>query len=440
MTHAAPMVAQPPRQTLPDAHGGAHVWRYGALGMPLAFVALPLYLQLPNHYARAFGVSLAALGLVLLAARVFDAVIDPWIGRWLDRLYARSPRRVLRVGAWSAGVLALAFALMFAPPAGAPTLVLAWLCVTLLVAYGAYSVLSVAHQSWGAMLGGDALARSRIVAWREGFGLAGVLVAAVLPAWLGFGVTSVVLAALLAIGWMAWQGSQHPQPQDCARTQTPAQPSAFASVRPFALPAFRWLVAVFALNGIASAIPATLVLFFIQDRLRAPAALEPLFLLVYFLAAALALPLWLRVVARLGLARTWLVGMALAVAVFVWAWTLGQGEVAAFFLICALSGVALGADLSVPPAMLAGVIGAAGHRGLGDGRYFGWWNFTAKLNLALAAGLALPLLGWAGYRPGTTDPEALDALALAYCLLPCGLKLAAAALLHLGFIREERST
>ena len=45
-------------------------WRsgvsYGALGLPLAFVALPLYVVLPNHYAVEFGVPLAALGGVLL--------------------------------------------------------------------------------------------------------------------------------------------------------------------------------------------------------------------------------------------------------------------------------------------------------------------------------------------------------------------------------------
>ena len=61
-------------------------WRYGLLGLPLAFVALPLYVQLPNHYAREFGVPIAALGAVLLGARLFDAVLDPWIGVLTDRL------------------------------------------------------------------------------------------------------------------------------------------------------------------------------------------------------------------------------------------------------------------------------------------------------------------------------------------------------------------
>ncbi|RYY52069.1 MAG: MFS transporter, partial [Comamonadaceae bacterium] len=54
--------------------------RYGLLGMPLAFVALPLYVLLPNHYARDFGVPLAALGLMLLGARLVDALIDPLLG------------------------------------------------------------------------------------------------------------------------------------------------------------------------------------------------------------------------------------------------------------------------------------------------------------------------------------------------------------------------
>lgn len=45
-------------------------------------------------------------------------------------------------------------------------------------------------------------------------------------------------------------------------------------------------MAVFVLNGVASAVPATLVIFFIRDRLQVP-AWEPLFLGSYFAAAAL---------------------------------------------------------------------------------------------------------------------------------------------------------
>ena len=38
---------------------------YGLLGLPLAFVALPVYVHLPNVYAQQYGVTLAALGVML---------------------------------------------------------------------------------------------------------------------------------------------------------------------------------------------------------------------------------------------------------------------------------------------------------------------------------------------------------------------------------------
>ena len=59
---------------------------YGLLGLPLAFVALPVYVHLPNLYAQQYGVPLAALGGVLLISRTVAAVVDPWLGRWGDSL------------------------------------------------------------------------------------------------------------------------------------------------------------------------------------------------------------------------------------------------------------------------------------------------------------------------------------------------------------------
>jgi Na+/melibiose symporter-like transporter len=411
-------------------------WRdgmlYGLLGLPLAFVALPLYVVLPNHYAREFGVPLATLGTVLLGARLFDAFIDPLIGRATDRLFAHSTRAVLGVGAVAALVLAAGFALLFFPPTRTPGALVLWATLMLVLTYAAYSALSVAHQSWGAMLGGDAALRSRIVSWREGLGLVGVLAASVLPAVAGLGVTAVAFTLLLGIGWLAWSRARAPTPR------TDAMPANIWL--PFSRPDFRRLLGVFMLNGIASAVPATLVLFFIQDRLQAPPKLEPVFLIAYFLCAALSIPLWLKAVHHFGLARCWLAGMVLAMSVFIWATQLGAGDIAAFVIVCALSGVALGTDLALPGAMLAGVIANAGDRGQAEGAYFGWWNFATKLNLALAAGLALPLLGVFGYAPGTRDPQGLQALVAAYCLLPCILKLGAALALYFTIIRRGTPT
>jgi len=410
--------------------------RYGLMGLPLAFVALPLYVVLPNHYAREFGASLVSLGAVLLAVRLADTLIDPLLGRWADHLHARPTRAgathpTLRWAALLALALCTGFALLFYPPArwqGQSGPLLLWLAASLLLTTLAYSALTILHQAWGARLGGNADYRSRVVAWREGLALLGVIIASISPLALGISATVALLVIASGLGWWAWRSSQVP-PQTTA--QAPALAHGVAALwLPWQRTGFQRLMAVFLLNGIASAVPATLLLFFVQDRLQAPASVQPLFLGSYFVCAALSIPLWVRLVPRLGLARTWLVGMLLAVLVFAGAALLGAGDVAAFVLVCALSGVALGSDLALPAALLAGVIQRSGDSGHAEGAYFGWWAFAAKLNLALAAGLALPVLGWLGYQPGSTDPDALAVLTLAYCVLPCVLKTLAALLLY----------
>lgn len=414
----------------------AQAWRYGLMGLPLAFVALPLYVLLPNHYAREFGVPLATLGALLLATRLADALIDPLLGRLSDRLYRRSPATLLAWAALACGLMGAGFALLFFPPLRSGDGLLVVSAVLLMLTYASFSAVTLSHQAWGALLGGDALRQSRLVAWREGLGLVGVLLASVAPVLWGLDVMVGLFWGTLLLGWLAWRAA--PRPAADAITGTVAE--AGDLWQPWQRAPFRRLLAVFMLNGIASAVPATLVLFFVQDRLQASASMEPLFLGSYFLSAALSMPLWLAAVRRFGLARSWLGGMGLAVAVFVWASTLGSGDAWLFIAICVLSGAALGADLVMPGAMLAGLIARAGDLGRTQGAYYGWWNFATKLNLALAAGLALPLLGFYGYAPGAREPQALQALTIAYCLLPCVLKLAAGALLYSSFIHRKGSS
>ncbi len=405
--------------------------RYGWLGLPLAFVALPLYVILPKHYADAFGVPLAALGAVLLGARLLDAFADPWIGRWSDAWLGHSARRAWWVAALAAVALAIGFHGLFFPMVTGTSALLVWCAALLAVTYVSFSVVTVVHQAWGARLGGDEPQRARIVAWREGLALAGVMVATILPSALGLGATSIAFAALLAAGMAFLATAPQPPPSGPSDVVVPMS-------LPFHSVQFRKLLAIYLLNGIASAIPATLVLFFIDDRLQANAQ-QPMFLAAYFAAGALSIPVWVRAVKRFGLPRTWLVGMLLAIAVFAWAALLGTGDVVGYLAVCVLSGVALGADLTVPSAMVAGIIQREGHGRQAEGAYFGWWNFATKLNLALAAGVALPALQWFGYAPGSQSPEALHALMLAYCVLPCVLKAAAVGLLYFLWIKPAEA-
>ena len=418
------------------AFSASNGWRYGLLGLPLAFVALPLYVILPNHYAREFGMPLATLGLVLLLARLFDAFIDPLLGKLSDKLFARSAKTVLAFGAIAGVFLATGFVLLFFPPLAVrqqSALLIAWAAAMLLITYAAYSALSIAHQSWGAMLGGSEAQRSRLVAWREGLGLIGVILASVLPVASGLIASTAIFIIAIFIAWVAWTQSVKPFSSLSSLTNTATQ----SIFKPFQNAAFKRLLTVFVLNGIASAVPATLILFFVQDRLQAPKQMEAAFLGAYFVCAALAVPFWLRLIKSIGLARSWLVGMVLAIAVFAWAMQLGTRQTTAFLVICALSGIALSADLTIPSALLIGVIADVGDRGRAEGAYFGWWNFATKLNLALAAGLTLPLLGLMGYTPGTQQPQALSALTIVYCLVPIAIKIVAALALYMLMIRPS---
>ncbi len=408
---------------------------YGLLALPLAFVALPMYVNLPHFYATQFAVPLTSLGAVLLFSRLLDALVDPMLGRLSDALYSRSSMSVLCVAlAYAVGLL-LSFAALFFPPTFAdPFGYVIWVGVWVSLCHLSYSGISILHQAWASRLGGGASQQSRVVAWREGAGLVGVVTASVLPVTAGWLSTTVFLGLMLVLGLMVWSRVML---QILIQKDGQTELTDKDNYLPLRQISFRKLLWVFLLNGIASAVPAGLVMFFIEDQIQASAAMSPLFLGVYFLSGALSLPLWLNLVRAHGLAKSWLIGMALAIMSFGSVVFLGPGDEIAFLVICLASGIALGADLVVPAALLNRVIDQLGHRGRAEGLYLGWWNLASKLNLALAAGLCLPLLSYWGYSPGTQTAEGLRALSLAYGVLPCVLKLLALAVLFVFWIQPS---
>ncbi|MED5598656.1 MFS transporter [Janthinobacterium sp. P210006] len=394
------------------------LFHYGLFGLPLAMLALPIYIYVAPFYAQRSSLDLAQIGAVLLAARIAAAFIDPALGAWM----ARGGRSYAALIAVSLPLLLLGFGALFHPPAMPQAATLAWFLAALLLVYTAYGLAGIAHQSWGAALSQARAQRARVAAVREGCGLLGVILAAGLTSVLGYDGLSLAFAVcLLAAGALLLARA----PRPAVSGVTAAAPRSGWRL-PFRQRAFRWLFAVLLVNGVAAAIPATLFLFFAGDYLRLGHYAGP-FLIVYFCAAAASMPLWVALARRFGEARAWGGAMLLAASVFVWAYGLGAGAAWGFAGICLLSGLALGADLALPPALLAGLIGAAGHAGRHEAAYFGWWNWGVQMSLALAAGIALPLLAWLGYVPG--QGGGLPALAAAYALLPCALKLLAAMLL-----------
>ena len=400
------------------AIGADRVFGYGLLGLPLAFAALPIYVHVPRYYADAAGMELALLGVILLGARLLDAGIDPWLGWLADRV--SRPRMV----AISLLPFVLGFVALLNPPAEYVSL---WLLGALAVTYLGYSAATVAYQAWGADIGETSGQRTGLTASREGFGLVGVVLASALPGLLatdlndGIARLSWVLPPLLLLAVLATfsrVGTGFPQ------AKASNQPLLRSLKQVLADLPFRRLLFVFVANGIAAALPATLFLFFVADVLQMEKASGPL-LAVYFVAGAASLPAWVRLSARLGRVMAWLLAMGLSIVAFGGASLLGAGDVWPFAVICVASGLALGADLALPAAIAADL----GERQGQAGACFGVWNFVAKLNLALAAGVSLPLIGALGYVAGGSDEGGLAALTFAYALLPLAFKALAAVLL-----------
>ncbi|BEV17027.1 MFS transporter [Herbaspirillum sp. DW155] len=385
---------------------------YGVLGAPLAMAALPLFVQIPAYYASHVGVALAPLGWVLFAARLLDMLQDPLFGHLLDRSAQRQKRWMAAAGV----VLALSFISLWKPPSTAQAAML-WLVGMLVLAYGAHSMLSIAYLSWGSRLPEQGM---HAVAWREGAGLAGVIVASVVPVGILAADPAMVdqrltwyclfFAAVLGVALLLLL--RQPAPPMVVQGQR-----WLVSLRGlWANRAFRSLLPPYLLNALSAAIAATLALFFIEDQLQ-ERALAGLFLAAYFGAAALGLPLWSALARRLGAIACWRQAMLLSIAGFIGAILLGPGERWAFLAVCLATGAALGADLLLPPVLLARVVTQPGSTGAA----FGILTMLGKLALALA-GIALPLLSALDYHPGQGPSHSLP---LVYAALPCALKLAA---------------
>ena len=399
------------------------VFFYGLPGLPLAVLGIPLYVFLPPFYAETVGI--AAVGIILLAARLWDVITDPLVGAIGDRLDNRLGRRktLILIGT---PLLLLAVDQLFRPPDGAGMLhLLGW---SFLV-YLAWTLVSLPYTAWGAELSPDYDQRSSITGSREGFVIVGMLLAIALPAIMvpdgSPGESLAWLAGMLWISVPVALGATLilvPEP----RNLLPPIPwrdglLLLKENKPF----FRLLVA-YILNGMANALPATLFLLFAHHVLVAE-DWAGVMLITYFAAGLAGIPLWLWLARRIGKHRAWACSMLWAATIFVWVPLLGEGDVWPFLVICLMSGLSLGIDMALPASIQADLVDRDTARGGGQrtGLFFGLWGMATKLALALAVGLAFPLLSLSGFDASANKPDGLLALALLYGLAPIPFKLAA---------------
>ncbi len=405
---------------------------YGAPGLVLAALALTFYVFLPKYYADVLGIDLAVLGAVVLISRVWDAVIDPAIGVLSDRTYSRWGRR----RPWMAlGALPLAVAFLFlvrVPHLEGALAQATYLGVLTFLFFLFWTMVTVPYEALGAELSFDYDERTRLLGAREAAILGGTLLAAVIPMIVGAGfdtqgvgsaerarfwrvgliyaglVVVLVGVCLIVVRERSWAESQRPK----------ALLSGLAAVwrnRPF-----RILISAYATSALGVSVAATVVLFYVEHVLGSRAG--PAILAIYLGIGTAMVPLWIRVAQRLDKRRAWLLALGLNTGAFVWAIFLGRGDAALFTAIVVVSALGLGGVMALPPSMQADVIDydewMTGLRR--EGEYVGFWSIVKKLAAALSAGLAFPILDFAGYEPGAPlqAPATVWTLRLLYVGVP----------------------
>lgn len=153
------------------------IYFHGCIGLPLAVIGYPLAIWIPAHYSGGLGLSLAAVGTILMLARFTDVISDPLMGELSDRWQTRFGRRKPWVVV-GAPIMMLGVYHLFIPPEGVGLIYfLVWLTLFFLGS----TIIALPHRAWGAELSPDYHQRSRVTAARELFVLVGLMVAAAVP-------------------------------------------------------------------------------------------------------------------------------------------------------------------------------------------------------------------------------------------------------------------
>jgi GPH family glycoside/pentoside/hexuronide:cation symporter len=391
---------------------------YSLFAAVINAAGLPIYIYAPKLYVDNYGVTLAALGTMLFALRMFDVIQDPVLGWISERLGKWRPIAVAFAGV----VLAVSMIGLFAvEPPIAP---LYWFGLTLLGLFSAFSFLTINFYAQGiAKVGDDPKGHVKLAAWRETGALLGICVAAVAPTLLmgydfdaftafAWGFAAATVAAIIWM-WPEWTSRVQTEPTPIKAIWSDSQA--------------RRLLLLALVNATPLAVSSTLFLFYVESALGG-VGWEGALLVLFFLAAALSSPMWSKLASRYGEKPVLLSAMILAVISFGYTYTLSTGDVIPFAIVCVLSGTTIGADLTLLPALFAKRMSVIAPNG---GQGFGLWSLVSKFTLAFAAVVLLPLLEAAGFQSGNPSQpqEAVVTLVALYALVPSVLKLVAIALL-----------
>lgn len=429
-----------PRSELPTPRLAA----FSALAMPITAAQLPILNFLPAIYAQQFGISLAALGSIFLLERLWGAFADPVVGTLSDRTRGRFGRRRPWIASGVA-VFGLATFALFFPPDGVSPL---YLGVALFTFYLGFSMIQIPYLAWSGEISGKYRERTRIATFTTVATSTALLLVILLPALIDQlklgddklklgAMGAVVLLTLLPAAWLTLRA--FPEAPVAAAPRAP-RAGFIATVR---LIAGEKLLLRVILSDLAvtfgQGVRNTLLLFVVSAYMGLPQWGATLMLLQYTFGIA-AGPIWMQVASRIGKHRTAIAGELVQVAINLGLLALTPGNLPLLVALTMAQGLAQGSGNLMLRAMVSDI--ADDHRlRTGHDRtalFFSAFSISMKAGMALAVGVALPLVGAAGFDPtaSTNSAFGLNALLLTFALGPALAHLCSAALLR-GFTLDE---
>ncbi|WP_375196617.1 MFS transporter [Sphingobium sp.] len=414
---------------------------FSAVAMPTWGASLPLALFVPQLYASKFGLSLATIGLIFLIGRFWDVAADPIVGALSDRTRSRFGRRRPWIAA--GGLLfGLSSALLFFPPAALVTP--AYLAGVLFLFYLGWSMVEIPSSAWSGELTAHYHGRTRVVAYQTLLRSIGLLAVLVLPTILdqydpgngtlklqlvgGFVLVTLLPSLLLTL----FSVPEPPLPETAPQHGFGRQSFWRAASLVFS---DRLLLRVLASDTVVTAgqsIRAGLIVFFTVWYMGLPAWASGLYLLQFIFGIAAA-PVWQRIGTRIGKREAAITGELAQAAINIALLFVFPGGLPLLIALTIAQGVTQGSGNLMLRAMVADVSDAHRLRTGHDrtGLFFSVFALSMKLGPAIGIGIALPLIGWAGFSAGPGNaPEALEALKYVFALGPALAHIAAALIIR----------
>lgn len=399
---------------------------YSGPMIALSIVNMLLIAYVPNFYAAEIGIGIATVGTIFMAARAFDAVIDPIIGNWSDRTRGKWGRRKPWI-AFGVPAFMIMTWFFFQPPKGIGT---TYLLVAALLFYVTYAIVIIPYMSWGAEIRRDYEGRTKVNSLREAGGICGTILATllpvlVLPQFVEGDPTLRQILALLAITIIVVLAITVPvalraAPQGEYEPHPPLGLFSALGLLRRNKPLLLMLASIFVV-WLGGAFHNSTILFYVTEGLKLGRADFLWLILAQYLMALLSLPAWNKLADKIGRHKVLVLGAMGYFLAHQGFHFVPQGGFAGAITVYILAGFMTPVIWVMPPAIVADTVDYGMFKGGSDDSalYLALYAFVQKMALAIGVGLALALSGSMGFNPqAPATPEGIEALRLVTLILP----------------------